>query len=101
MSFEYKQPTPQPEKEAVDERSLEDIESDLELAKQNVELWRDSRDTLMQDLDEVETKEGELRDDDTRLFGLKVCFMNLEDAEEELHDLKMEHEEAVKREGSN
>ncbi len=101
MSFEYKQPAPQPEKEDVAERSLEDIENDLELAKQTVELWRDSRDKLLEGLAEIEAQEGTLEDDDTRRFAPKVCFMYLEEAEENLHDLKMEHEEAMEREGAN
>lgn len=101
MSFENLQAAPQPEKETFSaERLLADIERSRELAEKTVKLWSGARDTLLEDLAEIEGKEGQLTDD-VRLYAINECFVKLEESEEKLQDLKRVRERLVNGAGLN
>ncbi|MCC6563625.1 hypothetical protein IT087_01920 [Candidatus Uhrbacteria bacterium] len=103
MPYEY-QPMPQKGEELkgrVHERELQNIERDRERAEQNLELWSGSLKSVLEDLAEVEEKEGELDPEDPRLTAVRLCLMRTDEAKTMIKDLKEEREEVVNRAGLN
>ncbi len=85
----------------VTERELVNIERDREMAEHNVELWSGSLKTVLEDLAEVEEKEGQLDPEDPRLIPVNICLMRTDEVKTMLKDLKEEREELVNRAGLN
>ncbi|MCK9360736.1 hypothetical protein M0Q28_00710 [Patescibacteria group bacterium] len=88
-------------KESEAERELRNIERDREQAEQNLELWSGSLKAVLEDLAEVEEKEGELDPEDPRLTAVRLCLMRTDEAKTMLKDLKEEREEVANRAGLN
>ncbi|KAA0205533.1 hypothetical protein EDM68_05505 [Candidatus Uhrbacteria bacterium] len=80
---------------------LELIERDFAKAERNAEIWGDSLRLLMEDLAEIEAKEGPLDPEDPRLTAIKIAAMRTDEAKTMLRDLKEERYEAASRAGMN
>ncbi len=99
MKFEYH---PQKPNIAEAKKELTEIEFEMmkrcrESAEQNLEIWNDSLQAVMEDLAAVEAKEGPLDPEDPRLIPVKICAMRADEAKTMLRDLKEEREEVVNR----
>lgn len=88
-------------KKVVSDFELKNIERDREMAKENLEMWSGSLKAVLEDLAEIEEREGELPMDDPRMMAVRLCLMRTDEAKTMLRDLKAEREEVVNAAGLN